>query len=99
MQQTLIETGRLSAGFRDPAFNRNRELPLHLWVPWVAGFSAEFVEDCLEQYLPKHRRKHLWVLDPFAGVGTTLVEAYLRGLNIIGFEINPYAILAARVKL
>lgn len=99
MQQTLIETGRLSAGFRDPAFNRNRELPLHRWVPWVAGFSAEFVEDCLEQYLPKNRRKHLWVLDPFAGVGTTLVEAYLRGLNIIGFEINPYATLAARVKL
>jgi DNA modification methylase len=32
------------------------------------------------------------VLDPFAGVGTTLVESYRRGLNVIGFEINPYAL-------
>jgi DNA modification methylase len=39
------------------------------------------------------------VLDPFAGVGTTLVEAYLRGLNVVGFEVNPYAVLAARLKL
>jgi len=38
-------------------------------------------------------------LDPFAGVGTTLTEAYLHGHNVIGFEINPYAALAARLKL
>jgi tRNA G10 N-methylase Trm11 len=39
------------------------------------------------------------VLDPFAGVGTTLVQAFRRGLNVVGFEINPYAALAARMKL
>ncbi|MEW6142057.1 MAG: DNA methyltransferase [Chloroflexota bacterium] len=38
------------------------------------------------------------VLDPFAGVGTTLVEAILRGHDAIGFEINPYAALSCRVK-
>jgi tRNA G37 N-methylase Trm5 len=38
------------------------------------------------------------VLDPFSGVGTTLVEAVLGGHNAIGFEINPYAALASRVK-
>ena len=32
-------------------------------------------------------------------MGTTLVEAYSRGHNVIGFEINPYAVLAAQVKL
>src|SRR6266567_849286 len=36
---------------------------------------------------------------PFAGVGTTLVESVLSGHNTIGFEINPYAALACRVKL
>jgi hypothetical protein len=38
-------------------------------------------------------------LDPFAGVGTTLVQAYTKGFNVVGFEINPYAALASRVKL
>ena len=36
------------------------------------------------------------VLDPFAGVGTTLVESVFAGHNAVGFEINPYALLACR---
>ncbi len=39
------------------------------------------------------------VLDPFAGVGTTLVEADLAGHSGSGFEINPYAAFAAQLKL
>lgn len=97
-QATLFETSQTNR-FRDPAFTRNKDVPLHRWVPWVAGFSAQFVQDCLDEFLPKNKRSQTWVLDPFAGVGTTLVEAYLRGLSVIGFEINPYAALAARLKL
>lgn len=99
MQTALFEKSQLTNGFRDPAFTKNRDLPLHRWVPWVAGFSAQFVQDCLNKYLPARRRKSPWVLDPFAGVGTTLVESYFRGVNVLGFEINPYAALAADVKL
>lgn len=98
-QPALLEAPKVTNGFRDPAFSKNKELPLHRWVPWVAGFSAHFVEDCLRHYLPQNSRSQRWVLDPFAGVGTTLVEAYIRGLNVVGFEINPYAALAARLKL
>jgi hypothetical protein len=64
----------------------------------VAGFSAEFVQDCIRNYLP-NLDGDSWVLDPFAGVGTTLVESHLSGLNVIGFEINPYAALATKLKL
>ncbi len=78
----------------DPAFARNKTEPVHRWVPWIAGFSAAFVRSVLEPYLP-HKGT---VLDPFAGVGTTLVEAILAGHRAIGFEINPYAALACRVK-
>ncbi len=39
------------------------------------------------------------MLDPFAGVGTTLLEAKRAGLESIGFEINPFAALVCRVKL
>ena len=39
------------------------------------------------------------VLDPFAGVGTTLIEADMAGHSVVGFEINPYAAFACRTKL
>lgn len=92
-------TNGVTSGFRDSAFTRNRELPVHRWVPWIAGFSAQFVEDCLSKYLKEADRQSAWVLDPFAGVGTTLLESYIRGFNVVGFEINPYAALASRTKL
>src|SRR5215470_17627342 len=98
MQTTLFATPAATNGFRDSSFAKNKGLPLHRWVPWVAGFSAEFVEDSINRYLPK-RNPDSWVLDPFSGVGTTLVESYLSGLNVVGFEINPYAALATNIKL
>lgn len=96
---TASKPEEVTAGFRDPSFGHNRQYPIHRWVPWVAGFSAHFVHDCLTAYIPTERRDAAWVLDPFAGVGTTLLEAYLHGYNVIGFEINPYAVLATRSKL
>ena len=39
------------------------------------------------------------VLDPFMGSGTILVEGYLRGLDVIGIDINPLSFLAVKVKL
>jgi hypothetical protein len=98
MQPTLFGSPAATNGFRDSSFAKNKNLPLHRWVPWIAGFSADFVEDAIQTYLPK-RNRECWVLDPFAGVGTTLVESYLGGLNVVGFEINPYAALATKIKL
>lgn len=39
-----------------------------------------------------------FIIDNYAGSGTTLVEAKLSGFNSIGFDINPFAVLACRVK-
>lgn len=80
--------------FLDPAFASNKSSPIHRWVPWIAGFSGAFVGDILERYLNEPG----CVIDSFSGVGTTLVEGVLRGHNGFGFEINPYAALASRVK-
>lgn len=85
-----------STTFRDPAFMGNRDLPVHRWVPWIAGFSKHFIEDAIREYTSGSRNR---VLDPFAGVGTTLVESDLAGHDAIGFEINPYAAFAAKLKL
>lgn len=83
--------------FRDPAFVENKNLPVHRWVPWIAGYSASFVDSVISTYLC-HPKTAL-VLDPFCGVGTTLLQAVLRGHQAVGFEINPYPALAARAKL
>src|SRR5437660_5785552 len=98
MQTTLFGAPAATNGFRNSSFSKNKNLPLHRWVPWIAGFSADFVEDAIRSYLPQ-KNSDSWVLDPFAGVGTTLVESYLTGLNVVGFEINPYASLATKIKL
>jgi DNA modification methylase len=81
--------------FSDPSFASNKTLPVHRWVPWIAGFSSDFVSGIIEQYVDDEGT----VLDPFAGVGTTLVEAMKSGHHAIGFEINPYAVMASRLKL
>ena len=86
-----------SGAFRDPAFMANRGSPVHRWVPWIAGFSRQFVQDALARHLKAPGPGV--VLDPFAGVGTTLIEADLAGHAATGFEINPYAAFAARAKL
>lgn len=80
--------------FKDPAFAENKTVAIHRWVPWIAGFSCGFVKSALQNYL----RKSGCVLDPFSGVGTTLVEALLNNHDSIGFEINPYAAFACKLK-
>jgi len=87
-----------STTFRDSAFGQNKQDAIHRWVPWIAGFSAGFVADSFQHYLPDPTRRDIHVLEPFAGVGTTLVEGLLCGYNVTGFEVNPFAALASRVK-
>ena len=89
---------KLNGGFADSAFADNKHRPIHRWVPWIAGFSSEFVRDAFNRYLPTKRKEAVVVLDPFCGVGTTLIEALRSGHDAVGFEINPYAALATRAK-
>jgi len=84
-------------GLSDTGFTKNRQEPVHRWVPWIAGFSSAFVKDVLSR--ERKSRARLTVLDPFAGVGTTLIEAIRCGCDAMGFEINPYAALACQVKI
>lgn len=95
VEQSILSVDKNGSSFNDPAFANNKTLPIHRWVPWIAGFASEFVKGALDRYLTGNGI----VLDPFAGVGTTLVEATLLGHHSIGFEINPYAALACRVKV
>jgi DNA modification methylase len=89
------KNGNNHSSFSDPAFASNKTQPIHRWVPWIAGFSKEFVNDSINRYIDGKGT----ILDPFAGVGTTLVESHITGNDSIGFEINPYAYFACKTKI
>jgi len=98
-QLNLFKTERdTNGGFKDPGALDNKKLPMHRWVTWIAGFSAAFAKDAIEKYLPTPKSDSI-ILDPFAGVGTTLIESFKKSINTIGFEINPFAALVSQVKL
>ena len=61
--------------------------------PWTGQFSPQLAEALLIAYAPRAGV----VLDPFAGSGTSLVEAARQGLGACGVELNPAAMLMARV--
>ena len=61
--------------------------------PWTGQFSPQLVEELLAAYAPKDGL----LLDPFAGSGTCLVEGARFGLSACGVEINPAAVILARV--
>jgi len=60
---------------------------LHSLCPYLAMFPPDFARD---QVLT-HTRVGDFVLDPFSGRGTTLLEALLQGRNAIATDINPVA--------
>jgi hypothetical protein len=93
----LREAKTVGSSFSDPAFTENRGAGIHRWVPWIAGFSAAFVTEAVRKHAPGGGL----IVDPFAGVGTTLLETVRRGVayEAIGFELNPYAAFAAEAKL
>lgn len=62
-------------------------------LPWSGQFSPQLVEELLNAYAPPDGV----LLDPFAGSGTSLVEAARQGLSADGIDINPAAVMLARV--
>lgn len=80
-------------------FNRNNNIPIHRWSPYILGFSQPFVFSYLNK-VQRHSDRHLHVHDPFAGCGTVLVEAKKSPLwTSSGTELNPLLAYITRVKL
>ncbi len=67
---------------------------VHSLHPYLGKFIPQLVEVFLERYF----RPGDCVYDPFAGSGTTLVEANAYGCDAIGADISAFNCLLARVK-
>jgi len=83
----------LSWSERDlPEHERTRHV--HRLHPYLGKFIPQLAETLLERYVV--RGGH--VLDPFAGSGTTLVQALESGFDATGVDIAAFNCLLMRVK-
>ena len=76
-------------------FDKNKNIRVHRWYPFVEGYSKEFIEDILEE-LPFSPQ---CALEPFCGSGTTPVELQNHQIRCYSFEVSPFMYLLAKVKL
>ena len=76
-------------------FDKNKNVFVHRWYPFVEGYSKEFIEDILNElpYAPT------CALEPFCGSGTTPVELQNHEIKCYSFEVSPFMHLLSTVKL
>ncbi len=61
--------------------------PVHRWFNFIAGFSPEFVNQCIRE--AKLDADDV-IIDPFAGLSTTLVQASFENIQSVGFEAHTF---------
>jgi 16S rRNA G966 N2-methylase RsmD len=89
--ETPLETLNLNWRERDlPEYQRTKHV--HRLHPYLGKFIPQLVEIFLRKYKPS------LVYDPFAGSGTTLVEANALGIDSIGTDISAFNVLLSKVK-
>lgn len=78
-------------------FAPNQKVPVHRWFRYSAGFSGLWAERVITEQLAECEGGV--VLDPFAGIGTTLVAGHLANRRVIGLEAHPFVYRLTSAKL
>ncbi len=78
------------------SFQGNKGKPAYSWYKYKEAFSAGLVEYFLGSYKGGSSGK---VLDPFAGIGTTLFAASSQGISADGIELLPIGQEIIRARL
>lgn len=95
--QTWKDLDRSLWHISSPLHNKlaEEDRPIHAWYRFVLSFPPHLVRDYLSKFGVSVGDV---VLDPFCGTGTTIVECKKQGISAVGYEANPMAALASRVK-
>ncbi|KUK49658.1 MAG: Uncharacterized protein XD75_0353 [Parcubacteria bacterium 33_209] len=75
---------------------RERERTKH--VHRLHPYLGKYIPQLTEIFLRKYFKPGQTVLDPFAGSGTTLVQANELGINAIGYDISAFNVLLMKAK-
>ena len=62
-------------------------------------YHGNFVPQIPHQLFTRYTKKGDWILDPFMGGGTSLIEAQRMGRNSIGIELQPVITLVMQLSL
>jgi hypothetical protein len=76
----------------------NTNLMTHGIHPYPARMIPQVAERLISKFASSERRDNDLCIDPFCGSGTVLVESKLKGINSIGVDNNPLAVLISQVK-
>lgn len=79
----------------DGTFQKTKNKPIHRWYPFTEGYSDNFVMSIIEEFADKST----YLIDPFAGCGTTLVTASKYGLKSGYCEVNPFLRFVIETKV
>lgn len=74
---------------------RLSDTSIHGWYRMVYAFSDQIIYDLAEEWDISDSDL---ILDPFVGTGTTVVAAKTMGIDAIGADTSPIAVLASRAK-
>lgn len=72
------------------------KMPFHRWIRYREGYSGELVKEILLRY-PIDSKKE-YVMDPMCGSGSSLVAGKQLSIDVLGLDVNAYAVLATNVK-
>lgn len=92
----LLDAHRLSNGWADAADQELTSLTLFQYPAMMPAGLPRDVTAALLQLSGTSRAGP--VFDPFVGSGTTITAAMRLGLDAVGWDVNPLAILICRVK-
>ncbi len=99
MTQTKIPTKfETSLNGVDLSFANVREYERTKHVHRLHPYLGKFIPQLVEVFLKKYFKKGNYVLDPFMGSGTTLIEGNVLGMNSVGVEISLFNCLIAGIK-
>lgn len=83
---------------------KDRTKHVHRLHPYKGKFIPQLVEYFLDTQTDEHKKGIYFqagdiVLDPFAGSGTTLVQAHEMGIHAIGVDVSSFNCMVAASKL
>ena len=76
-------------------FSKNVDAPYHRWFKYREGFSHTLVSELIKR---SEITPDEYVIDPFCGSGTTILEAKKSGYSGVGIDINPMSAFTSLVK-